>query len=194
MLIATAFASLRTRLFWLGLGLCVMATGTLADNYSVVVDHLRDGRLAQAMTRADQHLAKHPYDLQMRFLKGVIQQQAGKHADAAATYRRLVQRHPELAEAHHNLALVYLAQGLPDKAREAFDAAKRASRSHAVTFEKLGDIYEELARQTHRQALRLEDGDAASAPVLAPIRQLIRLPTQTGRSTLESAGPTPRSN
>ncbi len=153
------------------------------DNYSAVVDQLREGQLPQAMARADRHLARHPRDVQMRFLKGVIQQQAGRHAEAAVTYRRLVLEHPELAEAHHNLALVYLAQGLPDKARDAFDAAKRASRSHAVTFEKLGDIYEELARQTYTQVLRLEDGDAAPAPARAPIRQLIRLPTQTGRAT-----------
>ena len=162
--------------------------------YSAVVERLREGRLPQALALADRFLARHPRDVQMRFLKGVIQQQAGRHVEAAATYRRLVQVHPELAEAHHNLALVYLGQGLPDKARDAFDAAKRASRSHAVTFEKLGDIYEELARQTYTQVLRLEDGDAAPAPApaLAPIRQLIRLPTQTGLSTLEPPDVAPR--
>ena len=179
-------AGVRIRLICIALSLT--ATAAWGDNYSVVVEQLREGRFAQAMARADQHLARHPRDAQMRFLKGVVQQQAGKHADAAATYRRLVQQHPDMAEAHHNLALVYLAQGLPDKARDAFQAAKRASRSHAVTYEKLGDIYEELARQTFTQVLRLEDADGSPAAALAPIRQLIRLPTQTGRSTSDASG------
>ena len=86
-------------------------------------------------------------------------------------------------EAHNNLASIYLAQGQVQKARETLDVAKRASRSHAVTYEKLADIYEELARKTYTQVLQLEDGNTTLAPELRPILQLIDLPTQTGGST-----------
>ena len=185
----TSFAPVGICLTWIAL--LITAPAALADNYDMVVERLRDGKLPQALAVANRHLARHPLDPQMRFLKGVIQHQAGKLAEAAVTYDRLVQSYPELAEAHHNLAVVYLAQGHPDKALVSFEAAKRASRSHAVTYEKLAVIYEELARQTYTQVLRLEDGGAGSGPGLAPIRQLIRLPTQTGRSTLDPLGGAP---
>ena len=40
---------------------------------------LRSGKLAEALARADQYLAAKPRDPQMRFLKGVMQTEAGPH-------------------------------------------------------------------------------------------------------------------
>ena len=166
--------------------LCLYAGAALADNTAAVVEQLRDGKLAQAMASANRQLAKDPRDVRMRFLKGVIQQQAGQTASAISTYQRLAREHPDLVEVHNNLAAIYLAQGQTQDAREALETAKRASRSHAVTYEKLGDIYEELARRTYSQVLQLEDGNKDLVPELRPILQLIDLPTQTGGRTSDA--------
>ncbi len=166
--------------------LCLYASAALADNTAAVVEQLRDGKLAQAMASANRQLAKDPRDVRMRFLKGVIQQQAGQTASAISTYQRLAREHPDLVEVHNNLAAIYLAQGQTQDAREALETAKRASRSHAVTYEKLGDIYEELARRTYSQVLQLEDGNKDLVPELRPILQLIDLPTQTGGRTSDA--------
>ena len=169
--------------------LCLYTSAALADNTDAVVEQLRDGKLAQAMASANRQLAKNPRDVRMRFLKGVIQQQAGQSAAAISTYQRLALDYPDLVEVHNNLAAIYLTQGQSEKARETLETAKRASRSHAVTYEKLGDIYEEIARRSYAQVLQLEDGNKELAPELRPILQLIDLPTQTGGRT---SGPADR--
>ena len=152
------FRSLCKPLRVFALLLSLYGGAALADNTVVVVEQLRDGKLTQALAGVNQQLAKNPHDVRMRFLKGVIQHQAGQSAAAVDTYQRLARDYPDLAEVHNNLAAIYLAQGHSDKAREALETAKRASRSHAVTYEKLGDIYEELARRSYAQVLQLEDG------------------------------------
>ena len=176
----------RSRVHALAMLLCLCAGASVADNTTAVVEQLRDGKLTHALAGANQQLAKNPHDVRMRFLKGVIQQQAGQSAAAISTYQRLARDYPDLVEVHNNLAAIYLAQGHGDKAREALETAKRASRSHAVTYEKLGDIYEELARRSYAQVLQLEDGQKELVPELRPILQLIELPNQTGGRTSDT--------
>ena len=174
--------------------LCLYASAALADNTAAVVEQLRDGKLAQAMASANRQLTKNPRDVRMRFIQAVIQQQAGQTAAAISTYQRLALNYPDLVEVHNNLAAIYLAQGQSEKARETLETAKRTSRSHAVTYEKLGDIYEEIARRSYAQVLQLEDGNKELAPELRPILQLIDLPTQTGGRTSDAVRmPAPQS-
>ena len=63
----------------------------------------------------------------MRFLKGVILTEAGRTADAIATFSKLTQDYPELPEPYNNLAVLYAAQSEFDKARAALEAAIRAN-------------------------------------------------------------------
>ena len=155
------------------------ATVALADDYAPVIQLLRDGQLPEAMAKAEQYLAKSPRDPQMRFLKGLIQQDAGKQAEAIDTYTRLTQDYPELPEPYNNLAVLYAAQGQFDKTRDAFEMAKRASRSYAITYEKLGDVYAHMASQSYAHVLQLESGNTALEPKPVSIRQLIVSPAQT---------------
>ena len=53
-----------------------------ADDYADVSQLVRAGKLPEALAKADQYLASQPKDPQMRFLKGVIQRDAGKTSDA----------------------------------------------------------------------------------------------------------------
>ncbi|RYG05573.1 MAG: tetratricopeptide repeat protein, partial [Burkholderiales bacterium] len=71
-------------------------TAAHADDYADVNQLVRAGKLAEAQTRADQYLAGKPRDPQMRFIKGVIQTEAGKPADAIATFTKITEDYPEL--------------------------------------------------------------------------------------------------
>ncbi|MCW5645122.1 MAG: tetratricopeptide repeat protein [Rhodoferax sp.] len=164
------------RLFCLA-ALLAFATGPArADNYAPVNQLLRDGQLSEAMAKAEQYLATNPRDPQMRFLKGLIQQDGGQREAAILTYESLIQDYPELPEPYNNVAVLYASQGRFEKAREALEMATRNSRSYAIAHENLGDVYARLASEAYRQAIQLDAGNTTVGPKLALIRQLINNP------------------
>jgi len=128
--------------------------------------------LAEAQTKADQHLAAKPRDPQMRFIKGVIQRETGKTNDAIATFTKLTEDYPELPEPYNNLAVLYAGQGQYDKARAALEMAIRTNPSYSTAHENLGDVYAKLASQAYNKALQLDSGGATAQPKLALIREL----------------------
>lgn len=165
------------RLFCLAATLTFTTIGAArADAYAPVNQLLRDGQLSEAMTRAEQYLAQNPRDPQMRFLKGLIQQDGGQREAAIATYETLIQEYPELPEPYNNVAVLYASQGQYEKAREALEMATRNSRSYAIAHENLGDVYARLASESYRQAVQMDAGNTTAAPKLALIRQLINNP------------------
>jgi len=164
---------------WLAAVAVLLCSATArADEYAPVNDLLRRGQLAEAMTRADQYLATNPRDPQMRFLKGLIQQDAGNTAAAITTYTRLIEDYPELPEPYNNVAVLYAGQGQYDKARAALEMATRTSRSYAVAHENLGDVYARLASQSYALALQFDNRNTTVAPKMALIRQLFGPPTR----------------
>ena len=169
---------------WFRLGclaLALVAGTALADDYTPITQLIGAGQLAQAMQKADQYLAKNPRDPQMRFLKGLIQQDSGKTADALATFAKLTEDYPELPEPYNNLAVLYAAQGQLDKARLALETAIRANRNYAIAHENLGDIYARLAAQSYVQSQQLDAANSSIAPKLALIRQLVGVPAASAR-------------
>jgi hypothetical protein len=62
----------------------LLPTAVFADDYTDVNQLLRSGKFAEALAKADQYIAARPRDPQMRFLKGVVQTEAGRPADAKA--------------------------------------------------------------------------------------------------------------
>jgi tetratricopeptide (TPR) repeat protein len=161
------------------LGLAVLTAALLAaggmaraDEYGDVNQLLRSGKLAEALTKADQYLAAKPKDPQMRFTKGVIQTESGKTNDAIATFQKLTEDYPELPEPYNNLAVLYAGQAQFDKARAALEMAIRTNPSYATAHENLGDVYAKLASQAYSRALQLDAGNAAVQPKLALIREL----------------------
>ena len=164
------------RLFCLVATLFFATQSVRADEYAPVNQLLHDGQLTEALAKADEYLAKNPRDPQMRFLKGLIQQDGGQREAAIATYEALIQDYPELPEPYNNVAVLYASQGNYDKAREALEMATRNSRSYAIAHENLGDVYAQLAIKAYRQALQFDAGDTTAAHKLALIRQLIDNP------------------
>ena len=143
-----------------------------ADDYADVNRLVRAGQLAEALTKADQYLAGKPRDPQMRFIKGVIQTEAGKPADAISTFTKITEDYPELPEPYNNLAVLYAGQSQFDKARAALEMAIRTNPSYATAHENLGDVYAKLASQAYSKALQLDGGNTAVQPKLALIRTL----------------------
>jgi tetratricopeptide (TPR) repeat protein len=140
-----------------------------ADEYSDVNQLVRSGKLAEALTKADQYLVSKPRDPQMRFLKGVIQTESGKPTDAIATFVKLTEDYPELPEPYNNLAVLYASQGQYDKARAALEMAIRTNPSYATAHENLGDVYAKLASQAYSKALQLDSSNTGVQPKLALI-------------------------
>lgn len=166
-------------------------TGAQADEYSDVNQLMRSGKLTEAMSKIDRHLATKPRDPQMRFLKGVIQRESGRPADAIATFTRLTEDFPELPEPHNNLAVIYAGQGQYDKARAALEMAIRTNPSYATAHENLGDIYARLASQAYSKALQIDSGNANVQPKLALIRELFNTPGTTSRTAVAVLAPKP---
>lgn len=163
---------LSAALRWLALAAALSVSLAHADDYTDVNDLVRSGKLNEAMAKADQYLAGKPRDPQMRFIKGVIQTEAGKPADAISTFTKITQDYPELPEPYNNLAVLYAGQNQFDKARAALEMAIRTNPSYATAHENLGDVYAKLASQAYSKALQLDGGNAGVQPKLALIRTL----------------------
>lgn len=156
--------------------LCVLAAFTTglahADDYADVNVLIRAGKYVEALAKADQYIAGKPRDPQMRFIKGVIQTETGKPADAISTFTQITQDYPELPEPYNNLAVLYAGQSQFDKARAALEMAIRTNPSYATAHENLGDVYAKLASQAYSKALQLDGSNTGVQPKLALIRTL----------------------
>ena len=160
---------------------CLACLPAHADDYSEVSQLVRAGKLAEALTRADQFLATQAKDPQMRFIKGVIQRDSGKTTEAIATFTKLTEDYPELPEPYNNLAVLYAGQSQFDKARSALEMAIRTNPSYATAHENLGDIYAKLASQAYNKALQLDSANPAVPPKLALIREIFSATASKGQ-------------
>ena len=171
---------------------CGMALPALAAVEHDEVDRLMQaGKLDEAMSRADAFLKDKPKDPQMRFLKGVIQLDTGKRAEAIAAFTQLTQDAPELPEPYNNLAVIYASQNQFDKARSALESAIRTNPSYATAQENLGDVYARLASQAYSKALQLDQNNTAVQPKLAVIRTLFTPAPVGGKSAAAAVATAP---
>jgi ketosteroid isomerase-like protein len=173
------------------LAAALAAGAAWADDYSDVNQLLRAGKHSEALAKADQYLAGKPRDPQMRFLKGVIQTEAGRPADAIATFNKLTEDYPELPEPYNNLAVLYAGQSQFDKARAALEMAIRTNPSYATAHENLGDVYAKLASQAYSKALQLDAANTGVQPKLALIRELFAPSSRTVQAAARVPAPAP---
>jgi tetratricopeptide (TPR) repeat protein len=125
----------------------------------------------------------------MRFLKGVIQTEGGKHSDAIATFSKLTEEFPELPAPYNNLAVLYAGQSQFDKARAALEMAIRTNPSYATANENLGDVYAKLASQSYSKALQLDSGNPPVAPKPSLSRTLFRAHAKGGARPVAALTP-----
>jgi tetratricopeptide (TPR) repeat protein len=160
---------------WLfAMGASLFCQAAFADEYADVSKLVRSGHLPAALEKADAYLLSNPRDVQMRFMRGVIQRDSGLVQDAIATFDQLTQDYPELPEPYNNLAVLYAGQNQYEHALAALQMAIRINPSYAVAQENLGDVYAKLASQSYSKAIQLAPGSkAAIAPKLNLTRQLL---------------------
>jgi tetratricopeptide (TPR) repeat protein len=143
-----------------------------ADDHGDVTQLIRSGKHTRGHEPGRSYLLAKPRDPQMRFLKGVAQTEAGKQADAIATFTKLTEDYPELPEPYNNLAVLHASLSQYDKARAALEMAIRTNPSYATAHENLGDVYAKLASQAYTKALQLDAANTAVPPKLSLIRDL----------------------
>jgi len=155
-----------------GLLTALVAFPAFADDLADVAKSVKSGQYAEALSKADAFLAKHPRDAQMRFLKGVILTEQHKSPEAIAVFTKLTEDFPELPEPYNNLAVLFADSGQYDKARMALDNAIRTNPAYATAYENLGDVHAKLASQAYDKALQLDSGNTAAKSKLTLLRTL----------------------
>ncbi len=133
---------------------------------------LRKGDKPGALKLADDFLATHARDAQVRFLRAVILGDMGRVDDAAAALEALTQDFPELAEPYNNLAVLRANQGQLATAEHYLQLAITAQPNYVTARENLGDLYLSMAASSYEQAARLEPGSAVLKKKLALTREL----------------------
>ena len=163
----------------------LMANSAWADDFSEVAQLSREGKFIEALAKADVYLSSRPKDAQMRLLKGLVQRDAGKPTDALMTFVRMTEDFPELPEPYNNLGVIYADQNQLDKARTAFEMALRTNPSYSTAHENLADVYGRLSSAAYNKALQIDLSNAAVAPKLALVRQIVTLnPTKLSAAQL----------
>lgn len=120
-----------------------------------------EGRLEEALKRADAQLESNPRDAQVRFLRGVIFTDMKRSTDAMAVFEALTQEFPELPEPYNNLATLYAEQGQYELARRLLQRSIAAQPNYVTAHENLGDLYMAMAAQSYQNAARLAPNDTA---------------------------------
>ena len=141
-----------------------------ADIYADVQRLAESGQTAQALQRADAHLAEHPRDAQMRFVKAGVLSAGGDARQAEELLRQLTIDHPELPEPWNNLAVLHARRGELDKAEEALQAALRINPAYATALENLGDVRVRQAAAAYQRAQSLDGRNERLAPKLTALR------------------------
>jgi len=126
-----------------------------ADEIADVGKLAKAGKVVEALSKANEYLAKHPADPQMRFMKGVLLTEQNKSEEAIAVFTKLTEDYKDLPEPYNNLAVLYAASGQYDKARIALEKAIRTNPSYMTAYENLGDVYGKMASQAYDKALAL---------------------------------------
>ncbi len=134
--------------------LCLFAPA-YADEIADVGKLAKAGKVVEALSKANEYLAKHPADPQMRFMKGVLLTEQNKSEEAIAVFTKLTEDYKDLPEPYNNLAVLYAASGQYDKARIALEKAIRTNPSYMTAYENLGDVYGKMASQAYDKALAL---------------------------------------
>jgi tetratricopeptide (TPR) repeat protein len=162
-----------------------------ADEAQEINRMLRQGQQDKALERANNFLATHPKDAQVRFIKGLILTEQNKSAEAIKVFTGITDDYPELPEPYNNLAVLYASQGQYEKAKTALEMAINTHPSYATAHENLGDIYAKMASQAYDKALQLDKGNANAQAKLALIKDIFAKPAprQPAKTALAASAP-----
>jgi hypothetical protein len=167
-----------------GLLAALLAVPAFADELADVSKLQRAGKMAEALGKANEFLARHPSDPQMRFMKGVLLTEQNKTDEAIAIFTKLTEDYKDLPEPYNNLAVLYASSGQYEKARIVLEKAIRTNPSYMTAYENLGDVYGKLASQAYDKALAL---GTTAPPAKSKLTLLRSFSSSTGSKTGASA-------
>lgn len=116
---------------------------------------LRKGDKTGALKMADEFLATHPRDAQVRFLRAVVLGDLNRPEEAASALESLTQDFPELPEPYNNLAVIRANEGKLASAEHYLQLAIAAQPNYVTAHENLGDLYISMAAASYETAARL---------------------------------------
>ena len=137
-----------------------------------VNDLLKRKRPLDAIATAEDGLASFADNVQLRFLLGVAQTDAGRRDAAVSTFEKLVADHPELAEPYNNLAVLYASDGRLEAARGALEQAVRAVPDYGLAYENLGDVHLRMAQEAYERAGNVAKPSPTARRKLNAVRDL----------------------
>lgn len=160
------------------LGACLVVGGIARAD--AVADALGDarrqaaaGQSEVALATIDKALGAKPQDAQLRFQRGVLLADLGRHEAAMQVFLALNQEFPELPDPLNNLAVLHAAQGDLERARVALEAALRNQPGHRAARENLGDVYARMALRLWQSLAAGTQVEPTLARKLALARQLV---------------------
>jgi len=173
--------------------LLLVVSPARADEAQEINQMLKQGQRDKALDRANNFLATHPKDAQVRFIKGLILTEQNKAADAIKVFTSITDDYPELPEPYNNLAVLYASQGQYEKAKTALEMAINTHPSYATAHENLGDIYAKMASQAYDKALQLDKGNANAQSKLALIKDIFskQATRQPAKPAVTASAPPP---
>jgi tetratricopeptide (TPR) repeat protein len=145
----------------------------------------QQGKLDQAMAKVMAGLQQQPKDAQGRFLKGLIQTEQKKIADAIQTFTGLTEDYPELPEPYNNLAVLYAGQGNYEKAKAALELAIHTHPAYATAHENLALVKEMFSTPKSQQVA------AVTTPVAPPTPAVVSAAKPDPAKPAVAATPTP---
>jgi len=159
-----------------------------SDEFQEASQLFKQKQYVQALDHIGNILKDDPKNARARFLKGLIETEQGKLADAMQTFQALSEDYPELPEPYNNLAVIYATQGDYDKARDALEMAINTHPSYATAHENLGDVYAKMASQAYDKALQYDKTDTTAKTKLSLIKELFSVTQPAAKPLLGAIG------
>ena len=133
---------------------------------------LRKSDKAGALKIADEFLATHPRDAQVRFLRAVVLGDLNRQKEAVAALESLTQDFPELPEPYNNLAVIRANEGQFATAERYLQLAIAARPNYVTAQENLGDLYVAMAAAAYEKAAQLAPANPTLKAKLNLTREL----------------------
>ncbi|HFD92567.1 MAG TPA: tetratricopeptide repeat protein [Gammaproteobacteria bacterium] len=123
-----------------------------------------EGRMSEALALCGQILSQNDENADALNLTGIIHSDQGRHAKAAAYFKRALAICPDEAIFHYNLARALAKEGRPDEAREHRQRAQALERDPSLAFAEAADALKKQGRlaravSLYRKALALRPDD-----------------------------------
>lgn len=157
------------------IALLLLSPGARGDELQDVRGLVREGKLSEALGRANAALEKRHADPAMQFVKGLILSEQKKTTEAVEVFARLTTEHPDYPEPYNNLAVLFATEGDYAKARLALETALKLNPRYGTAQENLGDVYLQSALQSYAEAAKNDTDSAALRVKLKNVRQTLGL-------------------